>query len=435
MSFRYGIALFACLIFFNPAFAQGNSPDSIAVERAIALVMENHPAIRRAQQGIAASDARIEQSRSGYYPDISGLGSYTRVGPVPSFDIPGQGTIDLAPANNYNFNIELRQTVFDFGRRSAAVDLAESGRESAVEGVESVRLNLAYQTVDLFLSILFLRENISVIDKQLGVLNEHLDIIRKKIQAGTATDFDVLTTEVRIANTRGRKVDALAALQKQEIMFRELTGLSPEGPLVLKGDFSVAPVDIGVDSLISLAMKQLPEAKLSRCAESAAELQLSLASLGNRPTLAVNALFGFKNGYQPDLDELNADWVLGLQVRAPIFNGFLTRGRKHQAVADLNSARLHSRNIKLQVSANVQQAFVAVAASREKLDTAEPQVAQAEQAVSLARIRYKAGTATNLDLLDAETALIDARLIRLKAKFDLAVSRYALDRAIGVKIW
>ncbi len=423
------------LFIFGQGLAQRVSLDSLTLSQAVEMTTTNHPAVQQAMQGVAASEARIEQSRSGYYPDLSGTGSYTRIDPVPSFDIPGAGSENLAPNNNYDLHLGLKQTIYDFGRRSSSVELAKVGRNSAIEGVESTKAGLAYQIVNVFYAILFLERNITVIDDEINTLKQHLDITRKKVQAGTATDFDVLTTEVRIANAQSQRIDVAEMLDKQRIMFRQLTGLPFDAAINLKGDFVLEAINLNSDSLRELALSQVPEARLSRYNEEGAGIQYKIAGLGNRPSLSADILFGYKNGYFPNLNTLKLNWVGGVQLQVPIFNGFMTRGRKNQARADLNAARYHTQDVELRVISGVDQAISGVQASRNKVSTAEPQVRAAEQALSLARIRYDAGTATNLDLLDAETALANAQLVHLRAIYELVINKYTLDRAVGAKIW
>jgi outer membrane protein TolC len=71
----------------------------------------------------------------------------------------------------------------------------------------------------------------------------------------------------------------------------------------------------------------------------------------------------------------------------------------------------------------------------DKLQTTEVAVQQAKTALNLAKIRYEAGTVTNLDLLDAETALAQARFERLQALYNFVMGKYDLDQAIGEKSW
>ena len=86
-----------------------------------------------------------------------------------------------------------------------------------------------------------------------------------------------------------------------------------------------------------------------------------------------------------------------------------------------------------QVEGDVQQALANLRASQDKLATSELQVEQADTALSLAETRYRAGVITNLEVLDAQTALAEARLLRLRTQYAFVQSRYALERAVGAR--
>lgn len=435
MDFKKCILILIFILTTHPAFSQTPPQDSLTMDQAVKMAIENHPAILGATQGIFSSAARVEQSLGAFYPNISGVASYERIGPVPTFAIPGGPEEALAPANNYDFHIGLYQTVYDFGRRAVAVDLAKSGQQTAADNVDLVKSNLSYQTIQTFYIILFLRQNIQVIDDQIGALNQHLDITQKKVATGTATDFDILTTQVRVATAQSQRADVVNMLHRHENIFRQLTGLPTESAVMLTGEFQPRDISLNADSLISLAFIQLPDSRLSRNAEESARIQRQLAILGNRPSLNLNILGGFKNGYFPNLNTIKANWAAGAEIQAPIFNGFETRSQVRQAEAGLRAAQDHTKDIERQITNNISQAISDVQTSQEKINTSEPQVAQAEQAVTIANGRYNAGVATNLDLLDAETALADAKLIHLRALYELVISQYALDKAVGRKIW
>jgi outer membrane protein len=432
---KYILAGLAFLAMSKITIGQNSISDSITIDRAIRVAIENYPSVQQAKQVVAAANAQIEQSRSAYYPEITGIGSYNRIGPVPTFTFPDLGTFDIAPHNNYDIHIGLRQSIYDFGKRSSTVELANSGHQIAIENEESIKSALAYRVADVFYAIIYLRQYIIVLDEQVKTMNQHLEITKNRLNAGTATDFDILTTKVRIAGAQTQNIDVMAALQTQEINFRQLMGLEYNTKVLLKGNFSISSININIDSLVTNALDQLPEAKLAKNAETSARIQYKLASLGDRPSLAGNLLLGLKNGYSPDIDKIKANIVVGLQLDAPLFDGFLTRAKTHQADANLKSSIYHSQELQRRITANVRQAITQVIASQEKIATTEPLVNQSEEALSLAKIRYGAGTATNLDLLDAETALSNARILRLKATYDLKRSQYYLDQAVGKIIW
>jgi outer membrane protein len=189
------------------------------------------------------------------------------------------------------------------------------------------------------------------------------------------------------------------------------------------------------DSVLSAAKLQRPELAVSRDAESSAAVQARLASLGDRPSLALGVTSGFKNGYVPDLNELEANVAAGVQLQVPLFNGHRTRHREAEAEANVRSSRAHTADVERQVTAEVEQALAGAKSSLEKIENSMVQVRQAEAALSMAEAQYEAGVATNLDLLDAQTALSQAKLIRLRAFYEYMIGVNALDRATGRKIW
>lgn len=428
-------AIVSSLLLTGMSIAQIETFDSLTLKQAIELTLRDYPSIHQAEENLASSEARIGLSRVTSYPDVSLVSQYTRLGPVPTIAMGSRGSSHMYPEDNYNFNVGMRYTLYDFGRNETAVRLAESAHQAAAENLDLVRFNLAYQTVSIFQTILILHQTISVIDEQIETLQQHLAVSVKKIQAGTATDYDTLTTQVRIALARNERIDAARALETQEIRIRQLTGLAADYPIRLKGSFAELGPAPDIDSLLKTAEEQRPDLALSREAENGALLQKQLASLGGKPTLTLGTTTGFKNGYYPEISTIKGNFSAGLYLNVPIFNGHLTRFRKAEAGAGLQSARWRTSELRQQVMTEVRQAVAAVKSDLEKIAGSDLQVKQAEQALAMARTRYEAGVVTNLELLDAETALARTKLIRLRAQYDYTVSLISLDRATGKRIW
>ena len=415
--------------------AQSQPKDSLTLEQAIQQVIDHHPIVQQASEAFQASLARVEQSRSGYYPVSDVELGYARLAPIAELAFPGLGDFKLFPENNYDEHIVLRQTVYDFGKISSGVALNQSNVDIATDNIELVKSNLAYQTVQTFYSILFLRQGIHVQNRQIDVLNQHLIITQKKTQAGTATDFDILTTQVRIAAARNKEFDLQNDLKKQEASMRRLLNLPVNTEVRLRGEFVSPTVGLDIDSLITLAKKQRVELRLSRNAERTAELQEHAVSLRDMPALKVNLAYGLKNGYIPNLDALRGNWVAAVQATIPVFNGYRTRNEEQEAEANFKSAEARTRDTEGLIFTEVQQAVSDVQTNVEKIQTSELQVAQAIQAVEIATSRYASGAVTNLDLIDSETALAQAELLHLEALYHFVLSRYTLEKAVGELPW
>ncbi len=414
--------------------AQTPSGAALSVDQAVRLTLEHHPAIKQAKSALTAAEARIGISQSDKYPDISFTGDYTRLGPVASIDLNNE-KFHLYPADNFDFHVGLNKTIYDWGRANSSVTLSETERQGYEDNIGTVQYRLAYQTIAAYDAIVILHKNIAVIQDQIDALNQHMEIAQKRIKAGTATDFDLLTTQVRVAAANDQKIEAQRALKSQEIILRELTGLPADQPIDLSGDFEVTPIDLDADSLILAGEAQRPELKTAKDAEDVAAVKSQIAGLGKKPELAVNLTTGLKNGYIPNLNTLKGNYTASLIVNVPLFDGYHTRHKVEEAAANVNSAKDHTNDLQNQIQSEVRQAIAEVNSSRDKIDNAELQLKQAQQALAIAQSRYQAGVATNLDLLDAETSLTKARLVRWTALYDYTMSLVALDKATGKKIW
>jgi outer membrane protein len=411
-------------------FAQSVKKDSLSLNQAIELTINNYPLIKQKQEKIKAAEYKIEQQKSTYYPNINGLASYTRIGPLPSFSFGGEELI-LAPANNYNFNIGLNQQIFDFGRRDASVELMKSYKQAASDNVDFIKSNLSYQTLQVFYSILFLNQSIAVKDTQIAALNAHLEVTNKKIQSGSSTDYDALSTQVRISQANSERIELSNQLRQQRIILNKLIGVPQDTVLAIKGDFLPPSSSANLDSLTNVAFQRRPELKLARDELNTSHLQQHLVSLSDVPSLNAHLSYGLKNGYEPNLDALRGNWVAAVSIDVPIFNGFLTKNKESEAKVNSDAAYLNIVTVKRDIVSDVQQAMSNLNSNLDKLKSTLIQVNFAKETVKRAITRYDSGVGTNLDLLDAETSLAEASLFYLRDLYRSILSSYQLKKAVG----
>jgi outer membrane protein len=408
--------------------------DSLSVTDAVALTLKNYPLIQQATERINIAEAKIKEQQRSLYPILDARASYTRISPIPTINF-GQELFELAPANNYDARISVFHTLYDFGKREALIDLTKSYKKSEIDKVDFVKSNLAFQTVQTFYSILLLKRSIAVKDTDIVNLNDHLSFTERRVETGSATDFDALTTQVRIANAQNQKLDLQNALEKQIIQLKKLTGLSYDSKADLISDFSFVPVTINKDSLLEIAMQQRPELKLALDLENSAHMQQNFAGLGDMPSLNLNLSYGLTNGYMPNLDAIRGNWAAGVGVQVPIFNGFRTSANEDEADANLKVSETHTLQVKKDIASEVQQAAEDLKIKINKISTTKIQVNYAEESIKRAIAQYKNGVVTNLDLLDAENSLEQARLQYLQAIYEAILSNYNLKKSVGDVIW
>lgn len=412
----------------------GAPADSLTLKQVIEGVLQHQPKLDRVAAEVDAAKAQERQVQTAYSPQVDAELSYTRVDPVPSFDLNGH-SVSIAPNNNYDGHFSVRQMIYDFGRTEAAMDLAGSRTKAAEDQSGLVKWNLSFYAARTYYSILFLQESIRVQKEQISTLKQDLGLVKRRVQSGAATDYDVLTTRVQISRQQSRLTDLENNLAKQRITLRKLLGWNAGRPVVLKGSLQLdeqrALAMVGQE----LSPELRPDYKLLMDRQELARKQKQQVALDDKPK--VNGLLnaGVMNGYPLELNKPYLNWALGVQVTVPIFNGHRNEYKSQQAQAQLQAVEAQQADKRREMSAEVQQAESDILSGLKKLDTTHLEVEQAQQKVKLAKVRYQSGVITNQDLLDSETALLQARLSEVSLKYRIRLSEYQLKKASGEQIW
>ncbi len=428
--------LLALAAYSASALADGAPAGALTLTQAIDAVVARYPSIDAAKAAIDAAHARTMQANADRLPQV-GAGAdylYDSLRPYVAISIPGlpAGAIYENVQNAYGVNVTARQLLTDFGRTDKLVEMARSGQITAEDALEETRHQLGYQTIESFYGVLLLRSSADVAREEISALEEALRIAQRKFSAGSATKFDVLTTQVRLANARNHLTDTLASLEKQENGLRQLLGYDVGTPLRIAGDFDAEAQALPEAVAISDGLVNRPEMKLAKDDEETARLRFDSADRGNRPTLAAQVTGGVENGVVPNLYDNKGYVTAGLTLDVPIFTGNRVSGERMEASAGVRSAKARERELSESITTDVANAYADLNAAKARLASADTIVAQASEALALAQTRYANGVITNFELLDAQSSSRAAELSRLQARYDCVLARQAVARAAGV---
>jgi len=429
---RYITVFLSLMIFIPLSHAQS---DSLGLTTIIQQVINNYPSIKKAEQDIEAANARIGLAKSAYYPLINISVDYMRLGPVTSLTIPSLGTFTMNPANNYNATLNYNQTIYDFGKTSGKVDLENQNKLLSQLSLEQLKQQLSLSLLNHYYSVLYLQEAIKIKDEELKTLGEHLTFVEKQEATGTSTQYAILSTKVRISATENQKVDLQTSLQVLQTQLNSFIGNPQEQPLMVKEEL-LSPVLLAAsDKLVSNAYQQREELKIARQRSEIASAHYHIAGIANNPEFNLFASGGLKNGYIPELDVIKANYVAGVSFKLPIFDGKRAKYNKQQAQTEIKSVEQDTELARRNITNEVIENRANVDASLKKIVQQELQLKQAQQAYELAQTSFQAGTVTNLDLLDSETAMAESRLALIKSRIDYTVSLLKLKIATGEHIY
>ena len=410
--------------------------DSLSLHAILSEVIQNYPSIKKAQTDVVSSEAKIDLAKTAYLPDVYLSGSFTFLGPTSTLSLNGN-SFQLYPADMYSAAVNISQSIYDFGKADKSITFEKQNSELVGLSIDLLKQKLSGMMIGNFYSIVFLQEAIKIKNEELTTLNEHLVFVQKKVATGSATNYEVLTTKVRISAIENQKTDLTNALQIQLGQLNSFLGKPQETQLTVKNEVLAPRILASNDSLFTFAFDHRNEMKIARQKSNLADTRLKMADAQNSPSLNAFGTGGIKNGYFNDRyqDVGKMNFAVGVSVKVPLFDANRSKYTRIQANSDIRGnvqdtelARRTIVNEVVESKANAQSAL-------KKVNQSELQLKQALEAYSLAETNFRAGAITNLDMLDSSTSVAESRLALLKTKIDYSVSILKLKLALGEQIY
>jgi outer membrane protein TolC len=341
----------------------------------------------------------------------------------------------MNPNDNYAATIDVSQSISDFGKTAANIAYQQETKKLGQQTLQQVKQQLTIRAIHTYYSLLFLQDAIDIKNEQLANLQHHLDFIVKKRKTGSATQYEELSTKVKISGVKSEKLDILSSIRVQQAVLNTLLGEPETTHHFVKEKLTVERPAILPDTMINLAVRNRDEMKIAREKIRLAELNLNLIKSENTPSLKAFVSAGAKNGYIPDLHQFKPNYVAGLDFHIPIFDANRNKNQRLLAKSGIQTSIYETERLQREVASDVIQNSANVETAEQKVKQFELQLKQARDAFSLAETSYKAGVITNLDLLDATTAVSNSQLLLLKSQIDYALSVYDLQAAVGKHIF
>jgi len=401
------------------------------------LALQQNAAILEAKNDLEASQGVVVQTRAVALPQLTATGQYKYTDPGAIESFPGGFS---QPNQNWNAGIQLVQSIYQGGKMVAAIRAAGATKQQALAQYQTSVADTLLGVRLAYYDTLLAAQQITVHEASVNLLQKELEDQQNRLDAGTVPKFNVLQAEVAVANERPNLIQAKNNYRIAKNNLSNLLGYNlprdiwEDVPLNLSDALDDAPFEMNLPDAIQQALGRRSELVALRKTEELQKLNVTSAKSGYKPNISVFAGYGWYNAQFTAPVTLNHDingWNAGAELQWDIFDGLLTHGKVTQAKAlyekSENDLADQSRQIELEVRTDYSDFIEA----KEVLDSQEKVQEEADEALREAKARAEAGTGTQLDVLDSETALTQARTTQIQALHDYDTARAKLQRAIG----
>jgi|UniRef100_UPI0040491DA0 outer membrane protein len=407
-------------------------PEELNLNYALSFALDNNHAIRQARERIRERAGIVLEVRSLQIPNVTMGGSVSG----NSTDISNS---ILAQRRDWGISVQATQALYAGGGIQASGRSASLAREAAELELRGVINEQLLAVRSMFYGVLLAKQLVTVQEENIKLLEEQLKDAQNRFEAGSISNFEVLRARVALANGQPDLITArnnyrLAIEEVRQVLgFSNVTGNNLAKLPVFVGSLKVDKhEDVDLRNALNSAHSNRPELQRLAKLEAAGEEQIVVSRSGALPQISAFGRYDWvRGGPSSGWNDKRDGWTAGLQAQWSVFDGRASQGKVAQAKSRLMQTKLAVEESVLAVDVEVRRSHSSLTEAWELVSASGKVVEQADEALRLAKVRYSAGTATQLDVLTSQVELTRARLNQLQAYYRYQVAVAALRKAMG----
>lgn len=439
--------IFVFLLPFAAQAATGPiSPKRISLSQAIQIALRDNRTLRAARFGSESARAEVGVARGAMLPHLDALENFSDTNnPVQVFSSLlsqqdfTQSDFALDSLNhpgflsNFQSQIRLAFPLFAGGRLIAGYRAAKFAADAEQWQVIRTKQRVEFDVIESYYTAVLAERQVAVVDRALDAARAHLARTQDMFAHGMAVKSDVLRTEVLVGTLEQQRIEAASNLHIAWASLAHILGNEDESIAPLKnpaGLGAARPSPGPMAAMMTQAEIDRPEIKIANLRVNEERQAVSIARADYLPTVEIAGVYENDSEHFARAGNNGALLVTG---KLNLFNGLATQSKVDAARAALDRARVLARDLRYAVRLEVETAYRNLVAAEQALVVAKRDTAYADSALKILEDRYGSGLATNVAVLDAQSAREKADLRLAAAEVSVAVDRAALDLAIGTE--
>ncbi len=434
--------MLTALLLPQTSFAQYINIENLSLDQALEIALENNLSLQRSQVNLATQEANLMANQGQMVPTFStGASSGFRWGrsinPVTNlFETNRIGNINLFA----NSNVAL----YAGGQISNSIRQSRTDIEAAQFNVMATENDISLNIVNLFINVIFSKEQLKIAQNQLKTTEEQLSITSRLVDAGSLPNANRLdiqaqnaTNELEVINAENSlRIAKLNLAQAMQIPFDERLDVSTPD-LVPE---AVVMTDQEVDDIFATALEIMPEIRAAELNTQSAEYGVKIARGGFYPSLGVGAsafsnyvdqgLFGEIQPF-PTQIERNFSNSANLQLSIPILSNFSNRANVQRARLQKRQTEIQELETRNQLRQDIESSYTNANAARKSYQASLVRVSSLEESFRVAQQRFDGGAINFADYSLAQNNFFNAQADLVNAKYNYIFRVKVLDFYLG----
>jgi outer membrane protein TolC len=424
---------------FAPATAVSAETDTLRLSReeCVAIGLQESPTVKVANLEVKRMDYSKKEVLANLFPTIDFTGAYQRSIELQSMrmSMGGQSqSIKMGTDNNWNFGFSAAMPLVNASLWKS-IKLSDIQILQALEDSRASRLDLVDNINKAYYALLLAIDSREVIRQNYDLAVFNAGIFKKQFEQGTASEYDVLRSQVQVSNVEPELLQADISVKQCQLQLKVLMGIDNEVtvmPNITLSDMKREMYGYALEGDRSLARNTtLRSLDLSK---DLASQNVNLQKMAWIPTLGAQFNINWNamsNGNALKHQEFNPYSNVALALNVPIFSGGSKLQKLRQAQVQVAEIELQRENLVNSLNMQVDLAIDNINRQVKQIASSEQGMKQASKALEIMQKSFEIGAATYLDLRDSELANTSAQLAYLQSIYNYLVSTTELDTLLG----
>ena len=408
------------LMFFSTSIAQ-----SLTVDECVRIALENKPSLKRAEQDVTI--ARLNRASTGalMLPSVNASNSFSET---------TYGNSSSESSERYSGGLSLSQSLFNFGTKINTLKQSDNSYNTAKQQRRQAKARIILDVHTFYYQYLKNSELFDIAGKDLELSKKQLDLVQNQYNLGAVSKTDFLKASVRYGTAKSSFLSRELSKKNSEKSLRHSMGLlDSDVPIIIEQKMDLILSVPTFNEAYSLMLSNSPDLNILDNQIVGAQIAVKKAWSSSLPSVNMSIGMNASSADQITRTYFDDNYIksANITLSIPIFSGFRNRNSIQISKLQLNQAETRLSGGTKSAKVSLYALINTLNNYQEIIPIQEEVLLSAEEDLKLAQQRYELGSASILELLDAQLALIQASSSLVRTKYDAAIQVASLDDLLG----
>jgi len=399
-----------------------SSPMNLNLEKSIQIALENNIGYKITESMVDVSQAQVEETEGAKKLNMKLQGGILQMSEtLDEEDMEAGDYSDLFTLSPLVpiISISATKIIYSGNKIESLIDQVEANKKISLNDLEKEKQKIIYKVTEAYYQVLQTEAIKRVSAQAVTQMQAHLESSEALLKEGMIAPIDLNRIKSQLSNLEHNLIKAENGHKLTMYNLNSIIWIDLNTELVLENNLSYEPCEINLEQALIQATENRPENMNIAQQRRIMEEMVDVAKSNRKPQVIFSAESGITG------------WQAMIVAEYSLFDGGVNKAKIEQAEINLAQVDQSEKQVQQFIEFEVRSAYLNMREAEKLIKIAEEGIKNSQESFRIAQVKYNAGIATNTEVIDAQSTLIEAETNHLNALYDYNINRAALIKAMG----